>query len=284
VLATVDIARIPFPAGAARPPAHRPYTQAVPEVGGGLTMADGLRVDVFPVPVGLQKADPENAAERAVTGLLSVLRWKTGQWWVGHAHREFEGLLRQWYPAHRHGQLDEGTVSLPVRIEPRMGFETPITPDLFASAAEMAVSNQRGPVHWDAFLDSVFYFIASDSLPRAVVEAAVSCELAVENAVATLAAKRERPFETMSRVLNRGDLVGNLQTAVPKLLERSYPSEHPRQFAQIVTLWRVRGSIVHGRLAGVDRRADVPDREAVAELLTASHQLLSWLDAVVAVV
>jgi len=277
-ITTVDVVRIPFRAGVVRPGPVPPQMRALPEPGGGVASADGLRIDVAPVPAGLAQGTPQNAAERAAAALLSILRWKAGQWWIGHAHREFESPLRQWYPIDGQGRFVEGTVHVPVRIEPRMGFEVSITRELFAAAAEMATNEQQAPLHWETFLDAVFHFITSDAVPRAVVDAAMSCELAVENAVARLAAKRAATFDDLSRALSRGDLLANLRTAIPRLFSRSYPEECAEEFTSIQDLWVSRGSIVHGRLAGVDRRARVPNRESAAGMLTASQHLLSWLD------
>ena len=62
----------------------------------GRAFADGLRIDV--------EAGPEETAvaNDLIIQLLRQFRARTGQWWIGHAHREGQDLVRGYTPSIRH--------------------------------------------------------------------------------------------------------------------------------------------------------------------------------------
>ncbi len=279
VVSSIPFERVPFRPGTRNsvPPLAITANPAPPD---GSILADSMRVDVLPLPTDLSSA-AHTDAERVVASFLSRVRHLTGQWWVGHAHHEFQSWLRNWYQVDPTGMLTSRDVSLPTRLESRMGFEQPLSAQTFSEAAADAAAGLSTPLHWESFYDATFFFIAHEAVARAVVEASTSCELAIEGSIARLAALRSHPFDGMSRVLDRGDFIGNIRNALVTVLHRSYAEEHPVEFERLRSLWAARGSVAHGRLTSIGSRAGVPDLPTVSGMLNSVLHFLKWLESAV---
>lgn len=205
----------------------------------GERFANAVRIDVSDEP----ESDDDIAL--LTRRLLRWMRVLTGQWWIGHAHRGEEGLIRARYLIDAKGRLSSrGCVSGP-RIEPRVGIERPLERTLFLLACSAAVEGREPPPHQESILDALYFSVHQDDQRRALLEACIACDLAVLHEAIRAARQQGRPEALVRHTLSDRDLLGNLRKHIPELFGRHADlSVHQSEdFELIRRLWSARGAI-----------------------------------------
>lgn len=269
--------RIPF-----GPTANRRQPQLLllaPEVRepASVKFANALRIDLF-TETPREDDDLARTAESVLRSMLRAIRYVTGQWWIGHPHRAGEGLIRSSFMTDTEGNIVDRAVSVTVRVDARFGSERTLTAEMFQvvlPALDGVPFQQR---HRDIFFDGVYYFVARDDIPRAVVNAVLALEMAIEGGVGRLAASRGHSFEEMRRVLVGGDLLANIAKSLPRLITRDFPTECPEDFQCIKQLWKTRGDLAHGRLEDGVREYRAPTRQEADRMLKSAGHFIDWLE------
>lgn len=240
----------------------------------GHSFANGLRIDV------LQPAN-EDFATAIATDLLRQFRVRTNQWWIGHAHREGEGLVRTAYNIDEGGFLVGQECRAGAVVEPRLGIERALTAAEFSAACASLGEGGLVPAHWDLFYDAVYFSIHRQDWHRALLDACIACDLGVIYEAIRAGKGIGKPEPIVRRALSDRDLLMNLRRGLSDLFGPSadYSQANPTDYELIRRLWAARGSISHGHVptTGAFGRGFMPERAEAADLILGAMRLLSWL-------
>lgn len=228
---------------------------------------DSLRIDV------LTTGKRGTVAEELATDLLSHLRWRSRQWWIGRSMDSLAGYLRQIALIR-----DDGTfISSPV---PHAQFRTagvheiPITDSVWQVVAEGLNQSLEVPIH-ELLLNDGQFFAATNDVRRSILDSATACEY-VKDMTAERLWRVANPGQRYRRnkVLQGHELPQHI-ARLERLSGRSLEGEFPGSIAGIVRLWVARNNVAHGqppRVSGVP----VNGKEA-SELNWVSRTCIDWM-------
>jgi len=233
---------------------------------------DSLRIDVF-----AGGDDATSGATVLVRQLLSQIRVRSKQWWIGFSNYPITGFLRHEFGINARGrpvELPTGNVS----VRTVDGNEVGVTRELWDAALEAVASGELVPLHHELLLDARQYCAIAD-YRRAVIDLSVACEQALDRAAERLSRCTGRRYRR-GRVLPGYDFVARLERDLPRRFRRSFPNEDPAAFRQIRSLWKARGNAAHSGEAWFTRDGSRVDVEEMAakELLSAAEACVTWLD------
>jgi len=238
------------------------------------SFANALRIDV------LQAVD-DRFVTAIATNLLSHIRVRTNQWWIGHAHLEGEGLVRAAYNIDADGFLVGQDCRAGAIVEPRIGIERPLEEAAFSSACASLAGGGTVPAHWDMFYDALYFSIHQEDWRRALLDACIACDLAVIYESIRAGRDLGKPEPVVRHSLSDRNLLVNLEKGLPAIFGQNanYSETQRSDFKLIRRLWKARGSIAHGQApaTGDFGRGFMPSREEAADLILAAMRLLAWL-------
>jgi hypothetical protein len=223
--------------------------------------ADSLRVDVWRAP------NTQQIADRLVQRLISLLRWRSRQWWVGRSIDAWLGYRRCTFPISEDGSPLSGPephAQLNVigsNILTVIGDERPVDRAIWESVSNDLASSNDSPSHIIYLLDARYFTFRGD-LRRGILDMVVACEQA-----------RDLAFERLRRKVRGTDLLSHITDELKRVGGRSYEEEHPSDYQWVRKLWITRGNIAHGRPTALD------DLTAF-QFLRAAEQCVQWLDGV----
>lgn len=241
---------------------------------------NSLRIDV-------QSSSDHAHDERNVSAfadrLVQLLRWRSGQWWIG---RSMEGLMTTatfWFPVSEQGkpiikkrssrEIDIGGLSM--RIGNTFnGRETAIDGSMWNAVVGDLGNGTQVPICSLLLLDS-WYFCSLADFRRAVLDAATSCEQAKNDAF-----RRVEHSSGRKAKLSGYDLEKHIDEPLHNLCGRSYRAEHPAKWRTIELLWDARGNVGHGGKAEYRRRQPAPvevNFTTAPSLIEAAEHCVSWL-------
>jgi hypothetical protein len=274
-IAAVQAERIPSRPGTpfyVVPPLQLQIEVQPPENG---AFANGLRLDVY------GECDGPFATE-FVGQVIQQFRLRTGQWWVGHAHHDGEGLVRAEYTIDEHGSLADRECRAGAVVEPRFGTERPLTREDFILTCHAIAAQTPAPPYLDILYDSLYFFIHRQDRRRALLDACIASDMAVLYQAIRAARILGKPEQVVRRVLSDRDLLVNLRRGLAELFgkQADFSLVHSDDFQLIRRLWAARGSIAHGLApaVGTHGRREIPSQQQTAELLSAAKRLVSWLE------
>jgi hypothetical protein len=241
----------------------------------GRGFANALRIDID------GERDDDLATDIANT-LLRQLRLRTNQWWIGHAHREGEDVIRGAYSIDSRGELVGNTCHANLRVEARLRIERPLTAGDFSGACAGIGSEQTIPPHWELLFDAIFFSIHRQDWRRALLDAFIACDLGVNHE--SLRAGRElgKPEAVVQHVLSDTDFLFNLRTGLAELFGSAadFCAAHPADYQQVRRLWSTRNEIAHGHVSGtVPGRGGLVPRIEAMNMMKSAMRLLVWLAA-----
>lgn len=241
----------------------------------GLAFVNALRFDVEGINFGTAFAND------LANNLIRILRASTGQWWMGHPHREGEGIIRAEYEIDANGVATDQSAESGIDVKSRFGIESPLTAEGFAAACSGLASGQELPVYAEVLYDAVFFAIERNDIRRALLEACIACDMAIIHEAIRAGTLLSKPEQFVRRNLSESDMLHNLRKALPTIFGEGadFPKLQPETFEGIRLLWAARGSIAHGLAptTGAHGRASLPVREKAFEMLNAAFGLVAWL-------
>lgn len=213
---------------------------------------------------------------------LRHMRVSTGQWWIGHAHHDGEGLIRAGYKIDDSGTLVSRECLVGAEIEPRLGDERALGPEAFITVCAAAETGADPPAHWESFYDAVYFSIHRNDLRRALLDACIACDMAVLHEAIRAGRVAGKPERVVRRALSDRDLLKNLRQGLATLFgpHADFSHARPDDYELIRQLWAARGLIAHGHLpsVGADSRAQLPSRSEAAAMIEAAHRLIRRLE------
>lgn len=235
---------------------------------------DSMRIDVLA---------PEEAAqqcvENVIPALLSQLRIRTRQWWIGHSIHGLAGLLRQTFGVLENGKPTEAPAA---RASARTvtGNELGVNSRLWREAVDGVSKGAELPVYHELLLDGS-YFAAVRDYRRAVIDLAISCEQAKEETFRRLWESRAGAATyRRGRILSGYDLPEHIDVHLRDKFGRSLKDEHPGVFVTIAELWDARGNVAHG--SGIIFRRNGTEvkvgEEQCKQFSSAAERCIDWLD------
>ena len=234
---------------------------------------DSIRIDV----IGGQEI--HYLAHTTLHRLLSILRCRSRQWWIGHSVHGLVGSLRNTFNITGTGApvgIPEGAT----QAHTVYGNEQAIDHDLWQTTVRDLEAGVKPPLYDEVLLDGAYFASISD-VRRSVFETANACEQAKEVTFVRLWSKKFPKIK-----YRRGKVLRDYN--LPKHLDRSmksfcpsYKEEHPDMFKTIEELWYSRGSVAHGGQAEYCRgdKTFVVDEKKAAEFVSVGLHCIRWLEA-----
>jgi len=251
-----------------------------------------LRLEVQPTQdarfanaMRLDFSDDAATVEQAtlvVQRILRHVRVSTGQWWIGHAHHDGEGLIRAGYKIDSSGTLASRDCVVGMEVETRLGTERVLEPSAFSEACAATAVGTEPPAHWDSFHDAVYFSIHRNDLRRALLDACIACDMAVLHEALRAGRAAGKPERAVRRALSDRDLLKNLRQGLASLFgpHADFSRAQPADYELIRQLWAARGLIAHGQIptVGTGSRAQLPSRAAAAVMIEAVQRVIRQLE------
>lgn len=240
----------------------------------GCVFCDGLRLD-FDAPVDSERA--EDVARRLVRNLRAV----TGQWWLGHAYREGEGIVRTAYDVYPDGSLNGTSAEASMLVRPAFPLDQPLDHATFVHACTGLFAGVLSPQYLEQLYDAVYFFIGHGDVRRAILEACVALEMAVFAEAVDRGKRVGKAEQAIRKRLSNSDLLYNLSSGLPKVFGQAgdFSKVSSSDFATIRQLVAARGQIAHGQAPAIGEhgRGALPDRPAAAGMLLCAFRVVEWL-------
>jgi hypothetical protein len=202
--------------------------------------SDALRIDFRP------EANPGLATEVA-HHFLDLTRWWTRQWWIGRGRQHMEWDLRHGFDLDEQGQPVSG-ISTYSKAYGGFGIERYLDAEQFGSVCVALSKGTTIPLSWSSFLDAI-YFHAIQDLRRSVLEAAIACELMIEERPTIIADAHGLSKASFVKAFAGTDLLKKLDRGLEQTIGRSFAKEQPQAFSWVKALWIARGHVAHGKAA-----------------------------------
>lgn len=243
--------------------------------GAGRAFADGLRLDVEAEPTETQLVNG------LVVRLLRQIRARTGQWWIGHAHREGQDFVRGVYAVDVNGIATSRDALGGVKISPFFGSERTLTAADFALSCAAVAADADVQPYFDVFYDAVYFIIESGDVRRALLETCIACDIAVLYEAIRAGERIGKSELEVRSALSDRDLLINLRAGLSKIFGTiaDYRTANPEDYELVRQLWIARCAIAHGRspIIGALEKAKLPAYEHAADMMLAAFRLIGWL-------
>lgn len=224
--------------------------------------ANAMRIDFHP-------AMESDVVATNAARLMGLCRWYTGQWWITRDNRFHDTPMPMSLAIDDSG-APVGELVTTHRIVAKIGFEKPLTENLFAEVGRAYTLGQVIPLHMELFFDSVYAHAVADGR-RAVLDGAGACDAAVWHACSTWAKAKGIPASVARRPLKPSSLTYNLESGLPRLIARSFAEERPNAFRILSDLWRLRGHVAHGKAISLSMSDTATFSKTILELI-------NWLE------
>lgn len=236
---------------------------------------DSLQVDLVKAPLG------GLPLQQILSEFLSLLRFHTRQWWMGHAMSPgIHGYLRCLVPRQADGSLSVEELQPHAAARKLRGVEKPIDVTLWQRTLQDLLGRCEAPFTSLLLLDA-YYHLAGGDMRRFVMDASGAAEAAKESAFERLWSSHGRGSRyRRGKVLSGYDLPEHLDKALRKHVGRSYREEHPSHFAALQDLWSLRGDITHGKAPILRRSSGVIriDDTMARPLFESAEHVVDWLN------
>ncbi len=237
---------------------------------------DSLRLDVY------AGSNAARVSMEVRNQLMSLLRWRSRQWWINRSVDALLGQLRNTFPVTPRGRpLDQPEGESQFRTF--HGDEQIIDEHLWLQVINDIRNGIQVPAEEMLLLDAKFYMNSGD-VRRAVLDAAGACEIAKDEAF-----ERLWPKYGTGKQYRRGrvtqakgyDLDRHISSGMKEYAGRSYADEQPTMFKAIEDLWNARGNIAHGHENVFYRNGKryVVNQEVALKFAIAVEDCVHWLQA-----
>ncbi len=211
-----------------------------------------------------------------VDRILELMRFFTLQWWISRDHRFDESYIRNSFGINDSGERVSEVGSM-MMAAARTGVEKVMSRATFETAVIHAGAERRAPVAIGAFCDALYSFEVGDDR-RFVLEAAIACEILLNEPGTRIGAARNIPAGTVRRELGKRNFEDRLSFGLEAVVGRSFAADKPDANAWLESLWIARNNVAHGkpvitRHSGMTVR---PDRKQVAAMAMAVIELFMW--------
>lgn len=228
---------------------------------------NALRVDLLSDP------GPE-FAKRIVDQFLGLVRWWTGQWWVGRDRQHSESYLRNWFPINEKHERVRGVQAFASGYG-FLGMEKPLNLEYFRNIRGNITNERTAPLHVNLFHDGVYYQSTGD-VRRSVLELATSCEAGVAIAFENLAREKGISPTKTKKLLSEG-FEKRIASKSKKVVGVSFKEQEPDSWETLYDLWVARGNVAHGK-GPIVRGGSVWDEDDLIDTIEAVSRLLAWLE------
>jgi hypothetical protein len=227
---------------------------------------DSLRLDAYPPAMG-----PASASVRR--HLVSALRHHTRQWWIGRSLTGVVDITRAGF-----GVADDGSVVGPAHLRGStshlFGDERGVDAELWHIIAQDVKSRTEQSPSFDLLLDAR-WFAVSEDYRRAVLEAAIACELQVKTTFSQLLRSRGVRFSEGKHLRGPG-LKEWITADLARVFQRNLGADAQSHIDWVARLWDARGRIAHGGPTAylVDGTLYPIDGQIIIHLLYAAEQVV----------
>lgn len=221
---------------------------------------------------------------RAVAGryaerLIELLRWRTGQSWVGlGGHRSSHSYHYSWAPEGGRGALvgqDQLKVigDTPVGlVQPREDYKL-VDEEIWRQVAQDLSSEVKPELQEKLLLDA-HYFLHAGNQRRCTLESAIACELYGRRRIGELASGPDDPV--LKEILKPGNFVERYMHLAPYYLKsRSLKDEDGDLWRRVKELFKARNDVAHALEDDPDELD--ADKELGKSHLKAAYDTISWL-------
>jgi hypothetical protein len=232
------------------------------------TRADALRLDIVP---NLEVA----VVNKIVGRFVDWIRILSGQWWIGHARHFQLSPLRNWFSITAEGQPASGIHSF-AKYFAGFGNEMPITGQHCEISLQRALNGDEAPLPLTLLFDAIYHYAAGDHR-RSLIDAAGSVEAAARSRLVMVAA-RNGVESRLRRALRTYDLTVLVDQSCARVAGRSFRTERPDDYRQLLDLRTARGNVTHAR--GPLTSAGTPiDSTELRRCLLSTVEAVNWLGA-----
>jgi len=209
---------------------------------------------------------------------LDIIRWNTFQWWIGHPTSPIQGYRRTSFEIDKNGS-PVGESSGHASARTLTGFEANLTSAHWNESINLLSRGFDPPYYDQVWLDALYRNAIQDTR-RAILDAAISCEIARDATLERLWPEDGGKLKK-GRILTGNNLPTHLSTDLQKYTNgRSLETEDPELFEQIENLWSARGNIAHGGPLNYFRDGEEisVDNDLASSLIEAARNCIDWLD------
>lgn len=219
-------------------------------------------------------------AGRYAEDLIELLRWRTGQSWVGlGGHRSSHSYYYSWAPEGGRGELvgkDRPKVvgDTPVGLlQPGEDYKL-VNEAVWRQVAQDLADGAKPPLHEKLLLDA-HYFLHAGNQRRCTLESAISCELYSRRRIGELTSNADDPV--LKELVKPGNFVERYMHLAPYYLKsRSLKEEDGDLWRRVKELFKARNDVAHALEEDQDELLNV-DKDLGKSHLGAARDAITWL-------
>jgi hypothetical protein len=242
-------------------------------------IADCIRLDVEDLsPTDLQSVGSEKDINDVLFNFSRLVRWVTGQWWVGMDRLFENNLVRNAFVINEKGERI-GPITGFRSVFQHFGFERPLDAPTFQWVCDAVTDGQHPPLHRDTFYDAIYWYARRD-YRRSILDAAVACEQIRDGLVEGVAHAMGISPRQARKSLVSDDLRENLDNGFREGYQLSFRAADAEAYEAVCQLWIARGNIAHGRPPVVPTGSTprTPTEDDYRRWLLACFKLVGWYE------
>lgn len=278
----LDPERIPYREGTFAPASRDAIPislAAVQNMSSNSGVADCIRLDLADLATtDLKAVGAEKDVRDILFSFARLVRWVTGQWWVGMDKLFENSLVRNVFTINEKGERVGVFVGIR-SVFRHFGFEKPLDAATFKWVCEAIAGGQHPPPYRDIVYDAIYWYARRD-YRRVVLDAAVACEMIRDALVEGVSRTMGVSARKVGKSLIGDDVREHLDNGFPEGYNLSFSAANSEAYQAVSQLWIARGNIAHGRPPIIRDGATsrTPTEDDYRRWLLACFDLVRWYE------